>query len=172
MKNNNCKLIHSSPKTLQAHIFFKKLIQILVILLFCQPCQSIFCSAHCSNYHTSCTTNQLAGCTTCEPTLYVAGCTLISNVVLDVSDVSTAITAANGYLSSNFTPISCTNTSVLPNVVYKMPGGFDSLDYLFKNYTFSVNHYSLIVRFSLGFIGVWSSRDYLLVQFQDAFNMT
>jgi hypothetical protein len=66
-----------------------------------------------------------------------------------------------GYTTSNPTPKTCSN--------YTFSGEYSSNDYLYKNFTgIPLNHYALVVRFSVGYIGNWTEGDVLELNLQDA----
>jgi hypothetical protein len=66
-----------------------------------------------------------------------------------------------GFTSSQATPVTCSN--------YTFSGQYTNSDYLFKNYTgLSGNHYAVVVRFNVGYVGTWSMTDQLRLSLTDA----
>lgn len=65
-----------------------------------------------------------------------------------------------GYSTSSPIPHTCTN--------YTFSGQYTSADYLSKNFTnIPLNHYALVVRFNVGYLGIWNYNDYLRLNLQD-----
>jgi len=65
-----------------------------------------------------------------------------------------------GYTSSNPTPHTCTN--------YTFSGQYTANDYISKNFSgIPLNHYALVIRYNVGYLGNWSSTDYLRLNLQD-----
>lgn len=59
-----------------------------------------------------------------------------------------------GYSSSKANPYVCS--------IYTFSGKYVNSDYLSKNFTgIGANHYELVIRFNVGYIGTWSSSDNL-----------
>jgi hypothetical protein len=59
-----------------------------------------------------------------------------------------------------------TNNTIKVCGIYNMSGGYVDYDWIAKNYTkIPVNHYNLIIRFSVGYIGTWSPSDDLNLYF-------
>ena len=66
----------------------------------------------------------------------------------------------SGYSSSNLNPLTCTN--------YTFSGEYVSTDYLFKNFTsIPSNHYAIVVRFNVGYMGFWDTNDTLRLSLED-----
>jgi len=65
-----------------------------------------------------------------------------------------------GYTSSKLSTTTCTN--------YTLSGEYTNQDFIYKNFTgIPLNHYQLIIRYNVGYIGTWSSSDYLRLNIQD-----
>ena len=65
-----------------------------------------------------------------------------------------------GYTSSSPTPLICTN--------YTFSGQYTADDYLTKNFTnIPLNHYAVVVRFNVGYMGFWDNQDYLRLNLVD-----
>lgn len=86
-----------------------------------------------------------------------------------MSSVSGITTANNFKFSTTFTPFICPvyypATTLTYN--YDILGKFTSSDYIYKRYTITQSHYSITIRLSMAFIGVWSSTDYLNLNIYD-----
>jgi len=66
-----------------------------------------------------------------------------------------------GYNSDSLTPVTCTN--------YTFSGKYTANSYLSKSFTnIPLNHYALVVRFSVGYLGTWSANDGLRLNLQDS----
>jgi hypothetical protein len=66
-----------------------------------------------------------------------------------------------GYTSSKASTVTCTN--------YTFSGQYTNQDYISKNFTnIPLNHYSILVRFSVGYIGTWGLNDSLRLNLQDS----
>lgn len=89
-------------------------------------------------------------------------CSILPQRTLVAQDLPNSPTMSlTGFTSSKSTPITCTN--------YTFSGQYVNSDYLFKNYTgIPLNHYAIVVRFSVGYIGTWSQADYLRLGLADA----
>lgn len=65
-----------------------------------------------------------------------------------------------GYSTSNPSFLTCNN--------YTFSGQYVATDYLYKNFTnIPLNHYALVVRFNVAFLGTWTSSQGLRLFLQD-----
>lgn len=86
--------------------------------------------------------------------------TIVANELPNVPMMSLA-----GFTSSSLTPITCTN--------YTFSGQYANSDFLFKNYTgIALNHYAVVVRFNVGYVGAWTDADYLRLTLIDPYGST
>ena len=54
--------------------------------------------------------------------------------------------------------------------IYKLSGKYVDYDYIAKNYTsIPINHYEIVIRFSIGYIGTWNSTDNLNLYVQHSY---
>jgi len=87
-------------------------------------------------------------------------CTTKSQITVLAKELSNTNMTLFGYTSSQYTPVTCTN--------YTFSGQYTNSDYIFKNFTnIPLNHYALVVRFNVGYIGTWSNTDYLRLKLED-----
>jgi hypothetical protein len=57
--------------------------------------------------------------------------------------------ALTGYASSSLVPYTCSS--------YDFSGRYSNTDWISKNFTgIGANHYELVIRFSVGYMGTWS----------------
>lgn len=89
-------------------------------------------------------------------------CNLLSQRTIVANDLpNTPSMSLTGFTSSKSTPVTCTN--------YTFSGQYTNSDYLFKNYTnIRLNHYAIVIRFSIGYIGSWQTSDQLRVSAVDS----
>lgn len=116
-----------------------------------------FCSSSCIDFKDTCFNETSAGCIVCANNIYnmnanfssTTPCTPLSQRTLLANDLpNTPTMSLTGFTSSKTTPVTCTN--------YTFSGQYTNSDYLFKNYTgIGLNHYAIVVRFSVGYIGTW-----------------
>jgi hypothetical protein len=131
--------------------------------------QKIFCSSYCSYSYNDCTGIAQNQCNRCAPSIFIstpgAGniCTLKTPTALVSRDLPDATSVMNltTFVVSNSTNQSCVTTSP----TYLLSGRYIDKDYISKNYTIStappINHYQVVIRFSIAYVGTWSSTQYL-----------
>ena len=75
------------------------------------------------------------------------------------------MTSAQNYISTKNTSYSCTIiyniSTVMTPISYYFVSQMVSTDYMYKNYSLPQPHYSIVIRLSMAFVGVWSSADNL-----------
>lgn len=76
------------------------------------------------------------------------------------------MTSANNYIATKNTSYSCSWTynvsnTTSYNLTYNFVSQLVSTDYIYKNYSIPKPHYSITIRMSMAYVGVWSSADYL-----------
>jgi len=65
-----------------------------------------------------------------------------------------------GYSTTNPTPHTCTN--------YTFSGQYTANDYISKNFSgIPLNHYALVIRYNVGYMGTWNTTDVLSLNIQD-----
>ena len=64
------------------------------------------------------------------------------------------------FITTSSSPLTCNN--------YTFSGEYTANDFISKNYTnMPLNHYQLVIRFNLAFLGTWNSTDTLRMHLQD-----
>jgi len=129
----------------------------------------MYCGSQCES-NSSCyiTPYDPRSCGVCANSLYAGG--ICASPIYPIMFYHTPgnMTMANGYYGTKRNNYTCkinyildpvTNASV--NVTYDFLGTFVSTDYFYKNYSILNSHYAVIIRYSMAFIGVWSTKDYL-----------
>ena len=134
------------------------------------PSLGFFCSSQCVDYSGACWNETTAGCIACAQNIFNIGanwtsttpCTLLSQRTIVANELpNTPAMSLAGYSSTQVSPVTCSN--------YTFSGQYTSADYLFKNFTnIALNHYQIIVRFNVGYVGTWSESDYLRVTLGDS----
>lgn len=146
----------------------KNLICLLITALLIASTLSIFCSSTCADYVQACYNETPQGCYACADHIYelnanmssTTPCTTKSQITVLAKELSNTNMTLFGYTSSQYTPVTCTN--------YTFSGQYTNSDYIFKNFTnIPLNHYALVVRFNVGYIGTWSNTDYLRLKLED-----
>lgn len=142
------------------------------VLLICFPMitHSLYCSSHCISWMDVCLAEDDLSCTVCATSLYsmVANfslaqpCMLLPQVSIIGDDLKTSSMDLTGFITSNPTPVTCPN--------YTLSGEYTANDYIGKNYTnIPLNHYALVVRFEIAYIGTWTTHmDYLQMALTDS----
>lgn len=139
----------------------KPFILLLITIVFVNQTSSLFCSTSCMDYKIGCQDETANGCLICANTIYnlnantssATPCTLLSQRTIVANDLPNIPSMPlTGFTSSKTTPVTCTN--------YTFSGQYTNQDYLFKNYTtIALNHYAVVIRFSIGYIGTWQISD-------------
>lgn len=142
---------------------------VLLLLLVAQSL-GYFCASSCIDYKGACFNETSAGCIACANNIFninanwssTTPCSLAPQRTIVGNDLpNTPGMSLAGFTSSSPTPVTCTN--------YTFSGKYASNDYLYKNYTgIALNHYAIVIRFSVGFIGAWSEADYLRLSMTDS----
>jgi hypothetical protein len=141
----------------------------LLLLLLAAPAAAYFCSSACIDYVGTCFNETTAGCMVCANNIFNINanwssptpCSLAPQRTIVANDLpnSPSMSLA-GFTSSSPTPVTCSN--------YTFSGQYASADYLAKNYSgIALNHYAVVVRFNVGFVGAWSETDYLRLALTD-----
>jgi hypothetical protein len=140
------------------------------LLLLVLPAVGHFCSSSCIDYKAACFNETPAGCMVCANSIFNMNanwssstpCSLTTQRTLVANDLpNTPGMSLTGFTSSSPTPVTCSN--------YTFSGRYASSDYLSKNYTaLALNHYAVVIRFNVGFVGAWTDADYLRLAMTDA----
>ena len=137
----------------------KRLLLMILSLLFLSHQKSIkpYCSSNCIMYISACYDQTPVGCFACAISIYemkpntslAQPCVLLPQYQIIIDELSNTAMDLSGYSSSRLIPHTCTN--------YTFSGQYVSTDYLSKNFTgIPFNHYALVVRFNVGFLGIWN----------------
>ena len=139
---------------------------ILVTLLFTlthAASHNGYCSSTCIEYTGACFDDTPQGCWACADSIYNIQANLFSATPCSLADQTTIVAQEldnsplmdlTGYTSSTPTPLTCTN--------YTFSGQYTSTDFLSKNFTgIPLNHHSLVIRFNVGYLGLWDTTDAL-----------
>lgn len=120
--------------------------------------QSPFCASQCADYTTACFGPGENDCYACSTSLYLLQrnssgvCQLSNQTQILFNELKNSGLTLNGYSSSKPTPNLCGT--------YYMSGEYVAGDFLQKTFTnIPLNHYQLVIRFGVSFIGNWSSTD-------------
>jgi len=142
----------------------------MLLLLLASPVIGHFCAASCIDYKGPCFNETPAGCMVCANSIFNMNadwssstpCSLAPQRTIVASELPNAPSMAlAGFTSSSPTPVTCTN--------YTFSGRYASNDYLFKNYTsIPLNHYAVVVRFGVGYVGSWTDADFLRLNLVDS----
>ena len=143
----------------------------IVLLTLAAPALQYFCSSACIDFKGTCFNETAAACMVCANNIYnlnanwssATPCSLLPQRTVVAQDLANSPSMSlTGYTSSQSTPVTCTN--------YTFSGQYTSADYLFKNYTgIALNHYAIVVRFNVGYIGTWAETDFLRVALTDSY---
>lgn len=77
------------------------------------------------------------------------------------SDLPNVNMTLAGYTSSQLATRTCSN--------YTFSGQYTNTDFISKNFTnIPLNHYAVVVRFNVGYIGTWAETDNLRLNLQDS----
>jgi hypothetical protein len=142
---------------------------LLLTLCLITPSFQIYCSSTCIDYVDTCFDDTPQGCYVCANHIYnqnanmssTTPCGLLAQTSIIANDLPNTNMALTGYSSSKTTTITCTN--------YTFSGQYTNQDYISKNFTnIPLNHYSIIVRFNVGYIGTWTLNDSLRLTLQDS----
>lgn len=116
----------------------------------------LYCSSTCIDYTGACFDETPQGCWVCATNIFNMNANLSSatpctaksqNTIIANELPNTGMTLA-GYTSTKTSTVTCTN--------YTFSGTYTNADYIYKNFTgIPLNHYALVVRFSVGYIGQW-----------------
>lgn len=120
-----------------------------------------YCSSACIDYTGACFNETPQGCWVCATSVYDMNVAIGSscNVLTQTNVLATELPNSPtmslfGYTTSNPTPITCTN--------YTFSGQYISTDFIAKNFTsIPLNHYAIVVRFNIGYMGQWNTTDVL-----------
>lgn len=117
--------------------------------------QEPYCSSTCIDYTGACFDETSQGCWACADHIFnmniVWGaadpCAIKTQTTVLAKELpNTPSMSLFGYTSSNPTPLTCTN--------YTFSGQYIASDYIYKNFTgIPLNHYALVVRFNVGYMG-------------------
>ena len=142
---------------------------LVAVLLICQSRAEPYCSSTCVDYTGACFDDTPTGCWACATSIYdlhinssstTDPCVILPQTTILADELSNTAMSLFGYDSSSLTPHTCTN--------YTFSGQYTSTDYLSKNFTgIPLNHYALVVRYNVGYLGTWSDTDYLRLNLQD-----
>lgn len=131
---------------------------ILLLALVSANGQTYFCSSQCADYITACYNMGESDCYACAQNIYQLEknssgvCQLKSQTQILFSELKTTALSLVGYSSSKPTPYQCGS--------YYVSGQYVAGDFLQKTFTnIPLNHYQLVVRFGISFIGNWSESD-------------
>jgi hypothetical protein len=145
---------------------YKSWLAVLALLLCSARC--LYCSSPCIDYTGPCRNETQLGCIVCATSLFAMlpdpslpfPCALNPQTLLLANELGNDAMSLFGYSTSSPVPLVCNN--------YTFSGQYAAGDYLFKNFTgIPINHYALVVRFNVGFMGSWSSSDGLRLRLED-----
>jgi len=109
------------------------------------------------DYVSACYDDTPQGCYVCAYKIYnlaanlssTTPCSLLNQTSIITKELPNVGMSLAGYTSTKSSTITCTN--------YTFSGQYTSNDYLDKNFTnIPLNHYALVIRFNVGYIGAWS----------------
>lgn len=145
------------------------IIKLLIALSIITPALQLYCSTACADYLSACFDDTPNGCYACAPHVFNLSrnmtsanpsCSLLTQNSMIYNELPNLNMALTGYTSSKPSPITCTN--------YTFSGQYTNQDFISKNFTnIPTNHYSIIIRFSVGYIGTWTTNDVLRLTLQD-----
>ena len=146
-------------------------IRISLILLYTYflalSVSAFYCSSTCIDYTDTCYDKTTTGCWVCANHIFnmVAhtngSCILANQTSIVANELADPTMDLTGYASSTLTPYTCSS--------YVFSGQYAANDFLTKNFTgIPLNHYALVIRFSVGYIGAWTDTDYLRLKLDDA----
>jgi len=146
-----------------------KISTILVITaLIAYPTSSIYCSSTCIDYISACFDETPQGCWVCANHIFNINsnlssstpCAPLNQSTILANELSNTAMSLYGYSSSEPTPVTCTN--------YMFSGQYTANSYLSKTFSnIPLNHYAVVVRFSVGYLGTWSTLDGLRLNLKD-----
>lgn len=142
----------------------------LFLLLLALPVLGYFCSSSCIDYKGACFNETTGGCMVCANSIFnmnanwssATPCSLAPQRTIVANELpNTPAMSLAGFTSSSPIPITVSN--------YTFSGKYASTDYLFKNYTgIALNHYAVVIRFNVGYVGAWTDTDYLQLLMTDS----
>lgn len=143
------------------------LLAALLLLVALPTAAQNYCSSACIDYTGACFDETPQGCWVCATSVYNMAVSIGSpcSVLLQTSVLATELPNSPGmslfgYTTSNPTPVTCTN--------YTFSGQYIATDYIAKNFTgIPLNHYAIVVRFNIGYMGQWNTTDVLRLTLED-----
>jgi len=127
----------------------------------------------CIDYTSACFDETPTGCYVCADKIYnmnanitaTEPCTPRSQTNLLATELMPNNMNYIGYQSTQYTSQTCT--------FYTFSGKYTNLDYIQKTFTnIPLNHYAIVVRFSVGYIGNWANTDQLQFTAGDSISTT
>ena len=147
----------------------RKILILLLLTALTQTTLNTYCSSTCIDYTGACFDETPQGCWVCADHIYnmistigaANPCSVKNQVTVLAKELPNTAMSLFGYTSTNPTPFTCTN--------YTFSGEYTANDYIYKNFTgIPLNHYALVVRFNVGYIGIWDTTDVLRLNLQDS----
>lgn len=129
----------------------------IIIMMVIGLSQSLYCSSSCIDYVGACFDDTPQGCWVCANKIYnlvsnigsATPCSLLNQRAIIANQLSNTGMSLAGYTSTKPSTITFTN--------YTLSGQYTNYDSLYKNFTnIPLNHYALVIRYSVGYIGNWS----------------
>lgn len=144
--------------------------QFTALILLVLSVKGQFCRSKCdANSVVGCSSlGPAVSCNTCFSTIFLSCATLHAQFTrieeLTTANISTYWTISTVQNSIQCSYLSPWNTSYVYDFYNTLVGD----DYLYRNVPITVNHYRLIIRYSIAFVGVWSTNnDYIWLHMND-----